>query len=299
MTVREYPRIVVSPPGPKGQAIIARDAAWTSTSYIKEYPLVMAGGSGAMAEDVDGNRYIDFMAGIAVTSTGYNHPRVVAGHPRRRRAIPPHLRHRFLLRRLRPPGGAAGPLPARQQEAGVSDELGHRGGRGCDQAGAIPYPPASPHRFPRLVPRSQLRGDESHVEQGKTAGAFRAVPAGSVPRAVPEPVPLRRVRRRDRMRSARGRRHRGAVCPAAAPRRRRRRLRRTDPGRGWLRRATRPGSSGRCASCAIVTASCSSPMRYRAGSDEPERPGPASGTGSSPTSWSPPRGLVRACLSGR
>jgi 4-aminobutyrate aminotransferase len=77
MTIRDYPRIVITPPGPKGQAIIARDEAWTSTSYIKEYPLVMAGGSGAMAEDVDGNRYIDFMAGIAVSSTGYNHPRVV------------------------------------------------------------------------------------------------------------------------------------------------------------------------------------------------------------------------------
>jgi 4-aminobutyrate aminotransferase len=77
MTTRDYPRIQVAPPGPKGQAIIARDAAWTSPSYIKEYPLVMAGGRGAMAEDVDGNRYIDFMAGIAVSSTGYNHPRVV------------------------------------------------------------------------------------------------------------------------------------------------------------------------------------------------------------------------------
>jgi 4-aminobutyrate aminotransferase len=77
MTQRDYPKILVSPPGPKGQAIIARDEAWTSTSYIKEYPLVMSGGSGAMAEDVDGNRYIDFMAGIAVSSTGYNHPRVV------------------------------------------------------------------------------------------------------------------------------------------------------------------------------------------------------------------------------
>lgn len=74
---RDYPRIVVPPPGPAAQAIIARDEAWTSTSYIKEYPLVIARGAGAMAEDVDGNRYIDFMAGIAVTSTGYNHPAVV------------------------------------------------------------------------------------------------------------------------------------------------------------------------------------------------------------------------------
>jgi 4-aminobutyrate aminotransferase len=74
---REYPRIVAPPPGPAARAIIARDESWTSTSYIKEYPLAIAGGSGAMAEDVDGNRYIDFMAGIAVTSTGYNHPAVV------------------------------------------------------------------------------------------------------------------------------------------------------------------------------------------------------------------------------
>ncbi len=77
MTTRDYPRILTAPPGPRGKAIIDRDAAWTSTSYIKEYPLVIAGGKGAMVEDVDGNRYIDYMAGIAVSATGYNHPRVV------------------------------------------------------------------------------------------------------------------------------------------------------------------------------------------------------------------------------
>jgi 4-aminobutyrate aminotransferase len=77
-TSRAYPRIVTPPPGPRGKAIVDRDAAWTSPSYIKEYPLVIAGGQGAMVEDVDGNRYIDYMAGIAVSATGYNHPRVVA-----------------------------------------------------------------------------------------------------------------------------------------------------------------------------------------------------------------------------
>ena len=77
MTQRDYPRILVIPPGPKGKAIVERDQAWTSTSYIKEYPLAIAGGKGAMAEDVDGNRYVDFMAGIAVSATGYNHPKVV------------------------------------------------------------------------------------------------------------------------------------------------------------------------------------------------------------------------------
>lgn len=77
-STRDYPRILTPPPGPKAKAIIDRDTAWTSTSYIKEYPLVIAGGRGAMIEDVDGNRYIDYMAGIAVSATGYNHPKVVA-----------------------------------------------------------------------------------------------------------------------------------------------------------------------------------------------------------------------------
>ncbi len=77
-TTRDYPRIVAAPPGPKAKAIIDRDEAWTSTSYIKEYPLVIAGGRGAMVQDVDGNQFLDFMAGIAVSATGYNHPKVVA-----------------------------------------------------------------------------------------------------------------------------------------------------------------------------------------------------------------------------
>jgi len=74
---RDYPRIVTPPPGPKGRAIVDKDREWTSHCYIKEYPLVVARGSGAMVEDVDGNRFLDFMAGIAVASTGFSHPEVV------------------------------------------------------------------------------------------------------------------------------------------------------------------------------------------------------------------------------
>jgi len=74
---RDYPRIVVPPPGPKAKAIVERQNRWSSTSYPKEYPLAIARGERAMVEDVDGNRYLDFMAGIAVASTGYGHPRVV------------------------------------------------------------------------------------------------------------------------------------------------------------------------------------------------------------------------------
>src|SRR6476659_5802217 len=75
---RDYPRILVPPPGPNAQAVIDRDVAAASTSYIKEYPLVVSHGKGAMIEDVDGNRYLDFMAGIAVAATGHAHPEVVA-----------------------------------------------------------------------------------------------------------------------------------------------------------------------------------------------------------------------------
>ena len=75
--MKDYPRIRTAIPGPKSQAIVARDEAWTSTCYIKEYPLVVERASGAMVEDVDGNRFLDFMAGIAVASTGHSHPAVV------------------------------------------------------------------------------------------------------------------------------------------------------------------------------------------------------------------------------
>jgi len=74
---RDYPRVLVPPPGPKAKAIIARDERVLLDAHIKEYPLVVERGAGAMVEDVDGNRFLDFMAGIAVASTGHAHPTVV------------------------------------------------------------------------------------------------------------------------------------------------------------------------------------------------------------------------------
>src|SRR6185369_1337220 len=75
--MKDYPQIKVTPPGPKAKAVIEQDEEYTSTSYIKEYPLVVDHGRGAMIEDVDGNRFLDFMAGIAVVTTGHSHPKVV------------------------------------------------------------------------------------------------------------------------------------------------------------------------------------------------------------------------------
>ncbi len=64
-------------PGPKAKGYVARDAEATSPSYTRSYPFVMDHGQGSIAWDVDGNRYIDFNAGIAVTTTGHSHPEVV------------------------------------------------------------------------------------------------------------------------------------------------------------------------------------------------------------------------------
>src|SRR5689334_19990089 len=64
-------------PGPKARALLARDAEVVSPSYPRDYPFAMARGQGCEVWDVDGHRFIDFAAGIAVCSTGHSHPAVV------------------------------------------------------------------------------------------------------------------------------------------------------------------------------------------------------------------------------
>jgi 4-aminobutyrate aminotransferase len=71
------PDIKTPLPGPKARAIIERDARFVSPSYTRDYPFVIARGEGAVVEDVDGNRFLDCAAGIAVNSTGVSHPEVV------------------------------------------------------------------------------------------------------------------------------------------------------------------------------------------------------------------------------
>jgi 4-aminobutyrate aminotransferase len=71
------PHIRTELPGPKARALIARDEAVASPSLTRAYPLVAESGSGLVVTDVDGNRFLDFAAGIAVCSTGHSHPKVV------------------------------------------------------------------------------------------------------------------------------------------------------------------------------------------------------------------------------
>src|SRR5512142_2399103 len=64
-------------PGPKARALIKRDSAVICPSYPRGYPFVMDHGEGSALGEVDGNRFRDFMAGIAVTSSGHANPKVI------------------------------------------------------------------------------------------------------------------------------------------------------------------------------------------------------------------------------
>jgi 4-aminobutyrate aminotransferase len=72
------PRLKTALPGPNAMRILAGDEKYISPSYTRSYPLVAKRGRGIVVEDVDGNEFFDFSAGIAVTSTGHCHPDVVA-----------------------------------------------------------------------------------------------------------------------------------------------------------------------------------------------------------------------------
>jgi len=72
----DLPNITTALPGPRAKAIIDRDRKVLSPSYTRDYALVVDHGAGAIIQDVDGNRFLDFNAGIAVASTGHCHPEV-------------------------------------------------------------------------------------------------------------------------------------------------------------------------------------------------------------------------------
>ncbi len=73
----DLPKILTPLPGPRARAIVERDSAVISPSYTRSYPFVIERGEGALVTDVDGNRFLDLNAGIAVAATGHSHPRVV------------------------------------------------------------------------------------------------------------------------------------------------------------------------------------------------------------------------------
>lgn len=77
-TLTAAPKIKTALPGPNAKRVLEGDQKYLSPSYTRSYPLVAKRGRGVVIEDVDGNEFLDFSAGIAVVSTGHCHPEVVA-----------------------------------------------------------------------------------------------------------------------------------------------------------------------------------------------------------------------------
>src|SRR5271156_4196071 len=75
---KNLPHLVTALPGPNAKKLVEADGKVISPSYTRDYPLVAKRGRGALVEDVDGNTFLDFAAGIAVVATGHCHPEVVA-----------------------------------------------------------------------------------------------------------------------------------------------------------------------------------------------------------------------------
>ncbi len=73
-----YPKMVVTPPGPKARELVRKDESLISPSYVRFYPLVVESGKGCLVKDVDGNEYIDFNSGLVCLNVGHNHPKVIA-----------------------------------------------------------------------------------------------------------------------------------------------------------------------------------------------------------------------------
>ena len=134
----DAPKLITPLPGPKAKALIERDAKVVSTSYTRDYPFVIARGEGAVVEDVDGNRFLDCAAGIAVNSTGHSHPQVVqAIIDQAQKFLHMSGTDFYYEPQVRLGGGVQRDRAVRRAEAHVLRQLRDRGQRGRGQAGAL------------------------------------------------------------------------------------------------------------------------------------------------------------------
>ncbi len=180
--------------------------------------------TGLTVEDIDGNLFLDFAAGIAVNSTGHSHPQVVAAIKEQAAELIHFSASDFYLpiypevcRRL------AELAPIAGRGADVPRQLGGRGRRGVDQARPLRDAPAVRRRLPGRVPRPDLRRRLADRLEGQVPRRVRAAAARRLPRAVRAGRGPALVRR-------------GPVRQAGAGQRGRGHHRRADPGRGRLHR---------------------------------------------------------------
>ena len=71
------PKIRGPLPGPKAKKVLERDRKVITPAYTRGYPLVIERGEGSYVIDPDGNRFLDFTAGVAVNALGHAHPEIV------------------------------------------------------------------------------------------------------------------------------------------------------------------------------------------------------------------------------
>ena len=270
---RPVPHIVTELPGPKARAHVAFDETWTSPSLPRAYPIVPVRGEGLTVEDIDGNLFLDFAAGIAVNSTGHAHPQVVAAIKEQAAELIHFSASDFYLpiypevcRELaehRADHGRSRPDLSRQLRDG--------GRRGLDQARPLRDPPAVRRGLPRRVPRPDLRLRLADGLEGE----------------VPRRASGRSCRASSTRRTGGSRTCAGSTRSSSTSSPRPTRSRRSSSSRSRARAAT---SSPRTASCrasagsATSTASCSSPTRSSRAPDGPARCGRSSTGASSRTS---------------
>ena len=295
---RTVPDIRTPLPGPNGGgAARARQASTSRRRTRRVYPLVVERGSGAVIEDVDGNLFLDFTAGIAVTATGHCHPEVVAAIQDQADKLLHMSGTDFYYRPQidlaeRLAKVAPGPSPkkvfftnsgAEALEAALKLARWHTGrNRVVAFFGAFhgrTYGAMSLSGS-KLVHRrgfSPLVPDIHHVAFPRTCPRAAAAEQCRIDREIEETLFKR-------------------IAPAGGGGRD---LRRADPGRGRLPPARRRAACRRCGSCATSTASCSSSTRCSPAWAAPARCSPSSTGASSRTSSAARRASPAGCRSGR
>ena len=182
---RPVPDIVTELPGPKAREHVAFDESWTSPSLPRAYPIVPVRGEGLAVEDIDGNLFLDFAAGIAVNSTGHSHPQVVAAIKEQAAELIHFSRGGFLPADLSRGLQASGrDRPDRRARARLPRQLRSGGGRGGDQTRPVRHEAPIHRRVPRRLPWPDVRCPQPDRQQGEVPRGVRTAVARRVPRPI-------------------------------------------------------------------------------------------------------------------
>ena len=184
-TAAKLPHLVTALPGPQAKALVARDHAILSPSYTRDYPLVAKTGRGAMIEDVDGNVFLDFAAGIAVVSTGHCHPAVVAAIQKQAAELIHMSGTDFYYPNLvELAEKLAATCPRQGSQAGLFRQFRRGSHRSRHQARALSHQARQAHRLLRQLSRTHDGRFVPDRQQSRPAQAFRSAARWRISRAL-------------------------------------------------------------------------------------------------------------------